>query len=1106
MKHLIAILMTLLVSSSIAWAESTDSIANAIVTRADVQLTFQNDETHPWKLTGNEIENGNRGVGYSKSTFSITYTSEYAIELQFSWRCYNCYSHWLQLYIDGIWKQNTTNSSNTTVRLYLEKGTHTITFRDTIAHNYSSYPNEEWSYVSYISVKEIRPLENTVLSAKSLPLTFTNDSIWPWTTENGYIQNSNYGHANSVAHFSTSFKVDKVSTFSFKRNVGYGSSLNNNYDDYHYSYFTINGESFNGSRTNYTSSQEKISVTLEPGTYTMEWKDTIYNYARDYYTRISDIELTSDWVDVELESAGTLGVEVLYKVDVLTDVKMLKIKGRINADDWATIRQMTNLSALDLSEAKFTDLPSQAFSGLGYLSYVTLPEGLETIGASAFTTTTIKDIHIPSSVKAIGNNAFNGRTRLETVTIGENSQLQSIGNYAFGDCTSLTSITFPDSIQLSTIGWEAFSGCSSLQEFIMPNTVTTLSTNSDNNNRAYTFSGCSRLRYLKFSDALSTIPSYFCYNCTWLTDVHLPKNLIGIYSYAFYNASINKIDFPESLRYIYAYAFYYNYMDSVKLPLKLTSLSNYAFDKCEKLKYVELPSYISSYNYNFSNCPAIQTIVCRSATPPAISNDPFGSCAKKSVTLRVPSFAVVNYKLDSYWYQFGNIVEGDDIDYWRITGPLSLTNNRRMKGKPDVDLYYSGRLTVGGSAPMEMGQFNLYVSQSAPGRLINNCETITADTVNTFFSADRDTWYFITPLHDVDLSKVTVTNDAAYVFRYYDAASRAANGTGSSWKNVTDSTLHAGQGYIFRCNASTLVTLPADTTAHRQLFTTADVKMPLTAYEAEASANKNWNYVGNPYPCYYDIYYMDFTAPITVWTGSTYKAYSIVDDKLALSPMQAFFVQKPDAVDNIIFHREGRQMTTEINHTAEAAPARAPRVKGRYLYDIRLSADTLADETRIVINSKASMGYELSCDASKFMSFNPAVPQLYTLDETGNAYAINERPVDNGTIRLAYQAGQAGELTFSATRAAGDIYLTDLEQDKTVNLNEQDYTFFTDATEGANTSRFVLKIGDGEATGIGHATTDKESSDDDIYDLQGRKVLRPTQKGIYIQHGKKVIL
>ena len=110
--------------------------------------------------------------------------------------------------------------------------------------------------------------------------------------------------------------------------------------------------------------------------------------------------------------------------------------------------------------------------------------------------------------------------------------------------------------------------------------------------------------------------------------------------------------------------------------------------------------------------------------------------------------------------------------------------------------------------------------------------------------------------------------------------------------------------------------MPSETAGHNQVLSTNDVTTKLEAYESTASANKNWNYVGNPYPAYYDIYYMDFTAPVTVWTGNTYKAYSIVDDEFVLRPMQSFFVQKPDAVDNIIFHKEGRQMTSGIERAS----------------------------------------------------------------------------------------------------------------------------------------------------------------------------------------------
>ena len=232
--------------------------------------------------------------------------------------------------------------------------------------------------------------------------------------------------------------------------------------------------------------------------------------------------------------------------------------------------------------------------------------------------------------------------------------------------------------------------------------------------------------------------------------------------------------------------------------------------------------------------------MCKSATPPVISKDPFSYGPSKSgVTLVVPSFAVANYKLDTYWYQFGNIQEMDvDLDYWRIAGALSLTNNRRMNGKPDIDLYYGGQFAISGNAPMTIKNFDIFVNESNPGRLLNDCTSMTADSVTTHFSVDANKWYFLTPLHDVDLTKVTHSNNASFVFRYYDGASKATNGTGSSWRNVDDGKLLAGKGYIFQCNSSGVVTMPSETTGHIQVLNTNDVTTNLKAHESTASANK----------------------------------------------------------------------------------------------------------------------------------------------------------------------------------------------------------------------------------------------------------------------------
>jgi len=1099
---------------------------NDIVTYTDVPLSFTNDATYPWSVNGTEAQNGNIGVRYSTSWMTMEYTSTLRTELKFDWYEYNYSGHQpLQLYVDGVRAGSTSNSSWTTSHFYLEPGNHVIAFRDSIGSN-SNASNR--SGVRNIRVKEIKPLETAVLTANSQPLTFTNNSKYPWTIEDGYIQNGNYGFNNTSSRISTTFTINKTSKLSFDYLVS-RSDNSYNYEERHQLHYNINGvnifRAWNNTDFNHSS------IILEPGEYTVEWRDTVYNYSNWYYSRLKNIELSENWFTVELATAGTLGYEVLYSghADVLDDVEMLKIIGPMNSADWTDIKNMTNLKALDLSEAQITEIPNSAFDGKGWINSVILPEGLTRIGDYSFRGTNIRRIYIPSTVTTISQYAFIS-TPLQYLTFAKNPQIETIGQFAFASCSSLQSIDFGENTKLTTIDNAAFYNCKALREVVVPNTVTSMGYSI--------FQDCSSLKSLVFSDAITVINDHTCSGCSSLEQIQLPQNLVRI-NYAAFNGtgSLKRIDIPKTVNEIRGYAFQNSGLDSIALPTSLEYLYACAFNNCKSLKYIEMPSYlipgekdyytryywasgtgISSdygseggrfhgYYRNFINCTALEKVVMRSATPPAISSDPFNNAsAKNDITLVVPSFAVVDYKLDTYWKQFGNIVEGDDVDYWKITSKLMLTNNRRMQGKPDVDLYYGGQLTVGGNAPFPMGQFNMFVNESNPGRLLNTCDDMTADQATTKFYAEANKWFFFTPLHDVYIADIQVSNDASYVFRYYDAQNRATNGTtgNNSWKNVDTDKLLAGQGYIFHCNKACTITFPvADANGQKQLFRTGDVSRTLTVNEATTTANRSWNYVGNPYPCYYDIYYMDFTAPITVWTGSTYKAYSVADDEFALRPMQSFFVQKPDAVDAIVFHKEGRQHTTDIVHNA-AAPARAAATTNRYVFNLAIANDEHQDETRVVINDEASMDYEVERDAAKFMSMDASVPQLLTLDNEGNSYAINERPIANGQVRLGYYAGEEGFYTIRALRADGEVSLYDAEQDKTIDITSEDYTFQSDATGNVNNSRFMLIFKVEGTTGVANVSSKTEEVGGEYFNLAGQRVAQPT-KGLYIQNGKKVV-
>ena len=114
----------------------------------------------------------------------------------------------------------------------------------------------------------------------------------------------------------------------------------------------------------------------------------------------------------------------------------------------------------------------------------------------------------------------------------------------------------------------------------------------------------------------------------------------------------------------------------------------------------------------------------------------------------------------------------------------------------------------------------------------------------------------------------------------------------------------------------------------------------------------------------------------------------------------------------------------------------------RQLFDIQIASGELNDKTRLVVNANATMDYEIGRDASKFFANGTATPQIYSLDIEGTQYAINERPADNGTMKLGILFAADGEYTLSAIRNdIGEVILTDHKTGIKTNLQQNDYTF-----------------------------------------------------------------
>ena len=151
-----------------------------------------------------------------------------------------------------------------------------------------------------------------------------------------------------------------------------------------------------------------------------------------------------------------------------------------------------------------------AFAEHRYLCCLTLPEGLETIGASAFEgCNTLVHIDFPSTLKDIGSRAFYAGYKGYGLEL---PAVETIGDEAFAWCIRISNpIELPEGLR--TIGNNAFGDCSWLSEVYLPASVEAIGERA--------FAGTA-LNYLVFEgQALPEMAPNTLEDCAYLADIDL---------------------------------------------------------------------------------------------------------------------------------------------------------------------------------------------------------------------------------------------------------------------------------------------------------------------------------------------------------------------------------------------------------------------------------------------------------------------------------------------------------------------------------------------------------------------------------------------------------
>ena len=164
------------------------------------------------------------------------------------------------------------------------------------------------------------------------------------------------------------------------------------------------------------------------------------------------------------------------------------------------------------------------------LGTTTNPEGytvfifdapLTSIGMSAFTSTDITEVIMPSTVIGIGYAAFKNCSSLTGITLHEG--ITNVDAYAFQGCSSITSIDIPNSV--TYLGQYAFQNCTSLVTATIGSGLTELDT--------YLFQGCSKLSRIDIPENITKVRDFAFGKCRNMKEVTMGGSVASIGRYSF---------------------------------------------------------------------------------------------------------------------------------------------------------------------------------------------------------------------------------------------------------------------------------------------------------------------------------------------------------------------------------------------------------------------------------------------------------------------------------------------------------------------------------------------------------------------------------------------
>ncbi len=338
---------------------------------------------------------------------------------------------------------------------------------------------------------------------------------------------------------------------------------------------------------------------------------------------VTSVAYGAFWGNTEIQSVAlsdtitTLGQKSFYG----SSVKSLVIGAGLESMDAYALGRMANLETITVDEANYSysvkDGILYNWSKTELVKYpatrtdpsFVVPDGVYTIGDSAFSLAPISGITMPKTVRLIGNEAF-FQTNLTKANL---KYVLEIGDYAFSECSQLRWARLRDWVVL---GEGAFADNEAMQAVYIPKYAQAKETNVTgafqkvSNLKClvveegayfsqikatdrYNFERCTSLETVILEEGVSKIPNYFLYKSNNLSKIYVPSSIsVSSDGYALKETGAQICALAESAVGTYLDQYSLDYTDITEHTHTFTEKVYYTDDEIEiKGQYCEQCGY-----------------------------------------------------------------------------------------------------------------------------------------------------------------------------------------------------------------------------------------------------------------------------------------------------------------------------------------------------------------------------------------------------------------------------------------------------------------------------------------------------------------------------------